>query len=118
MPAAVSRSTVFEVSVASRLASIREPPVPMRPAMSHKSQAIKPCSGPSGSPALEVSAASASTRLPWRKLGEGMQLGVRFGDTSEQGIDDLAGGRLRGEFDESSVSVSSWRAISTGRIEA
>ena len=37
MPAAVSRSTVFEVSVATRFSHILEPPVPMRPLMSHRS---------------------------------------------------------------------------------
>ena len=37
MPAAVSRSTVFEVSVATRFSHIFEPPVPIRPLMSHRS---------------------------------------------------------------------------------
>ena len=37
MPAAVSRSTVFEVSVATRFSHILEPPVPIRPLMSHRS---------------------------------------------------------------------------------
>ena len=37
MPAAVRRSTVLEVSVATRWANILEPPVPTRPAMSQRS---------------------------------------------------------------------------------
>ncbi len=37
MPAAVSRSTVLEVSVATRASNILEPPVPIFPAMSHRS---------------------------------------------------------------------------------
>ena len=37
MPAAVSRSTVLEVSVAMRFSHIFEPPVPMRPSMSQRS---------------------------------------------------------------------------------
>ncbi len=37
IPAAVSRSTVFEVSVATRFSHILEPPVPTRPAMSQRS---------------------------------------------------------------------------------
>ena len=37
MPAAVSRSTVLEVSVATRFSNIFEPPVPTRPSMSQRS---------------------------------------------------------------------------------
>ena len=37
MPAAVSRSTVFDVSVATRFSHILEPPVPILPTMSHRS---------------------------------------------------------------------------------
>jgi hypothetical protein len=37
MPAAVSRSTVFEVSIATRVSNIFEPPVPTLPAMSQRS---------------------------------------------------------------------------------
>ena len=65
MPAASSRSTVAEVSVATRCASICEPPVPMRPLMSQRSlMAIgRPCRAGSGRPALRAaSAASASAR--------------------------------------------------------
>ena len=65
MPAPSNRSTVALVVSATRAAHIRDPTVPTRPAMSHRSfTAIgRPCSGPSGNRAVRaLSAASASAR--------------------------------------------------------
>ena len=65
MPAASRRSTVAEVTLARRAAHMREPMVPMRPSMSHRSlmQIGSPCKGPSGRPAARArSAPSASWR--------------------------------------------------------
>jgi hypothetical protein len=64
MPAASNRSTVAQVVVLTRFSHIFEPPVVMRPSISHRSLKPigRPCSGDSGifaSRALSAAAARA-----------------------------------------------------------